>query len=90
MTATTTAARPSAIRSLAELCELARMCPCGACWARPGEPCTRDPEGDHVARYGRAMRKGLLTGPELIAVLGALDAFTNTTIVYNTAPGGAR
>jgi hypothetical protein len=31
------------------------------------------------------MRRGLLTGPELIAVLGALDAFTNATVVETPA-----
>ena len=51
----------------------------------PGNPCT--PEGDHVARFGRALRRGLVTGPELIAVLQTLDAFTNTTIVRDV-PGG--
>jgi hypothetical protein len=81
MTNSTTAARASAIRSLADICRAARQANCGVCWQRPGKPCTRNPEGDHVARFGRAMRRGLLTGPELIAVLGALDAFTNATVV---------
>ncbi len=49
-------------------------------------PCT--PEGDHVARFGRAMRRGLISGADLIAVLQALDVFTNTTIVRDV-PGGA-
>ena len=50
-------------------------------------PCT--PEGDHVARFGRALRRGLITGPDLIAVLQALDAFTSATIVIDQAPGGS-
>jgi len=33
------------------------------------------------------MRRGLISGPELIAVLQALDAFTNATIVCDV-PGG--
>ena len=51
----------------------------------PGTPCT--PEGDHVARFGRATRRGLISGPELIAVLERLDAFTTATIVETPAGG---
>ena len=82
---TTTAASPPAARSRHEICELARRANCGECWQVPGKPCT--PEGDHVARFGRALRRGLVTGPELIAVLQALDAFTSATIVRDV-PGG--
>jgi len=85
MANTTTAASPPAVRSRHEICELARLVNCGECWQVPGKPCT--PEGDHVARFGRAMRRGLVTGPELIVVLQTLDAFTNTTIVCDV-PGG--
>jgi hypothetical protein len=85
MTNTTTAVSPPAARSLHQICEAARRANCGECWQVPGKPCT--PEGDHVARFGRALRRGLLTGPELIAVLQALDAFTSATIVCDV-PGG--
>jgi hypothetical protein len=85
MTNTTTATSPPAARPLHEICEAARLVNCGECWQVPGKPCT--PEGDHVARFGRALRRGLVTGPELIAVLQALDAFTSATIV-RTVPGG--
>ena len=74
-------AQAAAPRSLHEVCEAARGANCGECWQVPGTPCT--PEGDHVARFGRAMRRGLISGPDLIAVLQALDAFTNDTIVYD-------
>ena len=72
-------------RSLHEIRMDARRANCGECWQVPGAPCT--PEGDHVARFGRALRRGLVTGPELISVLQALDAFTNATIVRD-APSG--
>ena len=75
------------VRSRHEICADARRANCGECWQVPGKPCT--PEGDHVARFGRALRRGLVTGPEMIAVLQTLDAFINTTIVRDTA-GGAR
>jgi hypothetical protein len=87
MTNTTTAASPPAARSLHEICEAARRATCGECWQVPGKPCT--PDGDHVARFGRALRRGLITGPDLIAVLQALDAFTSATVVC-TPPDGAR
>ena len=66
-------------RSLHEICELVRQANCGECWQVPGTPCTL--EGDHVARFGRAMRRGLISGPDLIAVLGMLDAFTTATVI---------
>jgi len=80
-------ASPPATRSLHEIRMDARRANCGECWQVPGKPCT--PEGDHVARLGRALRRGLITGPEMIAVLQTLDAFTNATIVRDI-PDGAR
>jgi hypothetical protein len=74
-------------RSLREIREAARQANCGECWQVPGKPCT--PEGDHVARFGRAMRRGLISGPDLLAVLGALDAFTMATVICD-APDGVR
>ncbi len=71
-------------RSLHEICADARRANCGECWQVPGKLCT--PEGDHVARFGRAMRRGLISGADLIAVLQALDAFTGATIVCDV-PG---
>ena len=55
-------------RSLSEICEDVRQANCGECWQVPGTPCT--PGGDHVARFGRAARRGLISGRELVAVLG--------------------
>jgi hypothetical protein len=86
---TTTAASPPAARSLQEIRELARRVNCGECWQVPGKPCTLDPEGSHVARFGRAMRRGLISGQDLIAVLQTLDAFTNDTVVFDV-PDSAR
>ena len=55
----------------------------------PGVPCW-NPEGDHVARFARAMRRGLISGPELIAVLQPLGPFTSATVVYGQPADGAR
>lgn len=80
--------QPSA-RPLGEIIADARRANCGECWQRPGMPCTQDPDGDHVARFGRAFRRGLISGPDLVTVLGTAGVFTLATIIYNT-PGGAR
>jgi hypothetical protein len=65
------------------------MANCGECWQHPGAPCAQGPDGPdgyHVARLSRAMRRGLITGPELIAVLQALVTFNSATVVYDVAP----
>ena len=102
---TTTDASPPAARSLHEICEDARRANCGECWVLPGDECVyttapvsvpvipgtlvRPVRGYHVARFGRAMRRGLISGADLIEVLQGLDAFTNDTVVYD-APDGTR
>lgn len=96
---------PEQVRGLHEICEDARRVNCGECWALPGDECVyttapvsvpvtrgtpmRPVRGYHVARLGRAMRRGMLSGTELIAALETLDAFTSSTVVYDVAPGGA-
>ena len=80
-----TAPKASAARSLREICQATRLANCGECWQVPGKPCT--PEGDHVARFGRATRRGLITGHELVAILGRLEAFTTATVVQTPAGG---
>ena len=57
-----------------------------SCWQTTGGLCGRSARpppagGDHVARFGRAMRRGLISGPDLLAVLGTLDAFTTATVI---------
>jgi hypothetical protein len=100
-----TAPEAPAARSLHEVCKDARCANCGECWALPGDECvfTTAPvsvpvtpgtpvqpvRGYHVARFGRAMRRGLISGPDLIAVLETLDAFTSGTVVYDETPGGS-
>lgn len=82
-----TATEAPAVRSLHEICEAARKATCGECWQVPGKPCTQVPQGDHVARFGRAARRGLITGHELVAILGRLEAFTTATVVQTPAGG---
>jgi hypothetical protein len=80
-----TAPEALTVRPLPEICRAARRVNCGECWQVPGTPCT--PEGDHVARFGRAMRRGLISGPDLLAVLRTLDAFTTATVICGARDG---
>lgn len=81
-----TAPPTSAARSLHEILVAASMARCGQCWKEPGVPCAHSPVGDegfHVARLGRGMRRGLITGRELVSVLQTLVAFDSATLVYD-------
>jgi hypothetical protein len=85
-----TAAGTPTARSRHEICEAVRLVNCGHCWARPGAPCTSGEtavNGLHVARFARAMRRGLIAGPELIAVLQALVKFTPGTVICDVTDG---
>ena len=74
-------------RSLHSICMLARLANCGECWASPHDPCLpgRTP-GFHVARFARAYRRGLISGPDLAAALADAVAFTNSTVVFDGKP----
>ena len=79
-------------RSRRTLCEAARFATCGHCWQEPGIPCATKggTHGYHVARFGRAERRGLITGRELVAVLYDLGVFDLATVVWDEPTGGAR
>ncbi len=88
-----TAPPTPAARSLPEILAAVPMARCGECWKEPGGPCVPSPageEGYHVARFARAMRRGLISGAELIAVLQPLGPFTSATLVYGQPADGAR
>ena len=72
-----------------EISEAARQANCGYCWQRPGRPCTgTGVPGDHLARWLRAERKGLVSRAELDAVIARLDVIEARALIYDT-PGGA-
>lgn len=76
----------AALRTLADIIEDARVVPCGQCWAQPPGPCTVAGEpGYHLARFGRARRRGLLTEADMAVVLEAAGVITNATIVRDGA-----
>ena len=102
-----TAPRAPTVRSLHEICEVARSVNCGECWALPGDECLytmvpvsvpfirgtplRPARGYHVARFARAFRRGLISGPDLIAVLCELVVFTGSTVYFDVVgTGGVR
>jgi hypothetical protein len=103
---TTTAATPPTARTLHEICQDARQANCGECWALPGDECVyttapvsvpvtmgtpmRPVRGYHVARFCRGFRRGLISGPDLIAVLQAAGTFTLATVIWDQQPAGAR
>jgi hypothetical protein len=61
---------------------VAQRATCGHCWAYPGKPCDEADGGTHVARLGRANRRGLISGTDLVTVLQSLGVpFTSATVV---------
>ena len=76
---------PGHPRSLHVICEDARRATCGHCWAHPGVPCVTEggARGYHVARFGRAFRRGLISGRALVAVLHCIGVFTGSTVVWD-------
>jgi hypothetical protein len=79
---------PQPTRTLADTIGDTRAVPCGQCWAQPPTPCAKGgPPGYHLARFGRARRRGLLSEADLAVVLEAAGyVYTNATIIY----GGER
>jgi hypothetical protein len=77
---------PVPTRSLALLCDVARLACCWHCFAGPQQPCN-GVGGVHLARFARAARCGLIRGPEIALVLAlAGDAFTSGTVIGGDDP----
>lgn len=73
-------------RLAAAVTEDARRCPCPLCWVLACTPCTvSEPAGDHLARYQRAERRGLISRAELAAVVDGLDVIAAHVIVPERA-----
>lgn len=67
-------------RPLAGIAADAIQAECGECWPGHGNPC--DAPGLHLARYARARRRGLISGPDMAVVLDAApDVFTPATVI---------
>ena len=95
----TTTARPAAVRGLHQICVDTSRATCGECWAHPGNECvyTMAPapvpvtkgtpvqpvRGYHVARFARAVRRGLISAADFAAVLDIAIVFTPATVIYD-------
>jgi len=71
-------------RTLTET-ETARARQCALCWAPPGTPCQRKPEGDHLARYLDAYTAGQVSREYLAMVLAELVVITRSQIIVGGA-----
>ena len=66
--------------------DLVRMANCPHCWQRPGRPCTiTGPAGDHLARWQRAERRGLISREALAAAVAGLEVIAGHVIVRDGA-----
>lgn len=85
MTAATTTTEPRA--DLARICAATSTIACPECQRRPDSPCRARGRrrGWHVARFGLAMKVGVITGPDLLTVLRTVGVFTPATIVEDGA-----
>ena len=73
-------------RTAVAITDLVRLANCPHCWQRPGKACTvAGVPGDHLARYQRAERRGLISREHLAAVVAGLEVVAAHVIV-----GGAR
>ena len=69
-------------RATVAVTDLVRLANCPQCWQRPGRACTVSGEpGDHLARWQRAERRGLITRADLAAVVAGLDVIAAHVII---------
>ena len=62
--------------------DLVRLANCPHCWQRPGRPCTvAGVPGDHLARWQRAERRGLVSREDLAAVIAGLEVIATHVII---------
>jgi hypothetical protein len=74
-------------RAVADVTDLVRLANCPHCWQRPGRPCTvSGPPGDHLARWQRAERRGLIGRADLAAAVATLEVIAGHVIVRDGAP----
>jgi hypothetical protein len=67
----------------AERTAVALMISCGFCWATPGTACSG--RGQHLARYLRAYRRGLLARDELTVICADVSRVSAGLVVPEVA-----
>jgi hypothetical protein len=67
----------------AERATVALLVSCGFCWAVPGTACGDD--GQHLARYLRAYRRGLLARDDLTNICGDVPHVSEGLVVAEVA-----
>jgi hypothetical protein len=66
--------------------ERVRLANCAHCWQRPGRPCTiTGVPGDHLARWQRAERRGLIGREDLAAVVAGLEVIAGHVLIRDGA-----
>ena len=84
----TTTTRPptGAPRAPVTVTDLVRLANCPQCWQRPGRACTvAGVPGDHLARWQRAERRGLIGREDLAAAVAALEVLAAHVIIRGDA-----
>ena len=75
-------------RTLRAVCVAARSVPCGHCGVPAGQPCliSRGQEGYHLARFGQARTRRLITAEGMAAALMAAGpVFTPASVITGGA-----
>ncbi len=73
-------------RAIVTVTDLVRLANCPQCWQRPGKPCTvSGAPGDHLARWQRAERRGLIGRDALAAVVASLEVIAAHVIIRDGA-----
>ena len=71
---------------LVAVTDLVRLANCPVCWQRPGKACTiTGVPGDHLGRYDRAERRGLIAREDLAAVVADLEVIAEHVIIRGGA-----
>ena len=81
-----TAPAPPLACGIDEIREAVQLANCPQCWQRPGRPCTVSGlPGDHLARWQRAERRGLIGREDLAAVVAGLEVIAAHVIIRDGA-----
>ena len=76
-------------RTAVAVTDLVRLANCPHCWQRPGRPCTvAGLAGDHLGRWQRAERRGLIGREDLAAVVAGLEVIAAHIIIREARDAG--